>query len=96
MFLLTTARLRKIFTGKKGVATMKLKIHFAITSVFSLLFFVLVAMGDAPNNESQPTAFLPEVKYEFLPVVEGTQVMHEFVIQNKGSSPLSVDKVLTG
>lgn len=43
----------------------------------------------------QPLAHLPAVRYEFAPVIEGQEVTHDFVIQNKGSAPLEIQKVKT-
>ena len=52
----------------------------------------------APSTDTAkaPSAFLPEDKWEFESVVDGTAVVHEFVIQNKGDAPLNISKVKTG
>lgn len=42
-----------------------------------------------------PSAYLPAARYEFTPVVEGQEVSHNFVIQNKGAAPLEVQRVKT-
>jgi hypothetical protein len=42
-----------------------------------------------------PSAHLPATRYEFTPVVEGREVTHDFVIQNKGSALLQVQRVKT-
>jgi hypothetical protein len=42
-----------------------------------------------------PLAYLPAARYEFTPVVEGQEVSHNFVIQNKGAAPLEVQRVKT-
>ena len=42
-----------------------------------------------------PSAYLPTARYEFTPVVEGQEVTHNFVIQNKGTAPLEVQRVKT-
>jgi hypothetical protein len=42
-----------------------------------------------------PSAYLPAARYEFPPVVEGQEVSHNFVIQNKGAAPLEVQRVKT-
>jgi hypothetical protein len=44
----------------------------------------------------KPVATMPELKYEFDPVVDGTQVTHEFTIKNTGSGPLAITNVKTG
>lgn len=43
-----------------------------------------------------PKAFLPVTKWEFEPVIDGHEVIHEFAIQNKGNAPLNVERVKTG
>ena len=42
-----------------------------------------------------PMAYLPAVRHEFASVMEGQEVTHSFVIQNKGSGPLEIQKVKT-
>ena len=42
-----------------------------------------------------PVAHFPATRYEFAPVVEGQEVSHNFVIQNKGTALLEVQKVRT-
>ena len=43
----------------------------------------------------QPLAFLPIDRYQFDPVVEGQEVTHAFVVQNKGTASLEIQKVKT-
>jgi hypothetical protein len=43
-----------------------------------------------------PVAHFPEQVYTFQPVVEGSEVTHEFVILNKGLSELQIENVKTG
>ena len=43
----------------------------------------------------QPLAFLPAALHQFDAVVEGQQVIHEFIVQNKGSAPLEIQRVRT-
>jgi hypothetical protein len=42
-----------------------------------------------------PLAHLPALRYEFAPVMEGQKVVHDFVVQNKGSALLEIQKVKT-
>jgi hypothetical protein len=42
-----------------------------------------------------PSAHFPQTGYEFSAVVEGQKITHDFVIQNKGTAPLHVQKVRT-
>lgn len=43
----------------------------------------------------QPSAFVPKPQYEFAPVVDGQEVAHDFIIQNKGDAPLIIVRVKT-
>ena len=42
-----------------------------------------------------PLAHLPALRHEFTPVMEGQAVIHDFVVQNKGSAILEIQKVKT-
>jgi hypothetical protein len=42
-----------------------------------------------------PLAHLPALRYEFASVMEGQEVIHDFVVQNKGSATLEIQKVKT-
>jgi hypothetical protein len=42
-----------------------------------------------------PLAHLPALRYEFAPVMEGQEITHDFVVQNKGSATLEIQKVRT-
>jgi len=64
------------------------------------------AASDGKNSTAQrpsvatgtetPAAVLPELKFEFGSVVDGTQVTHDFPVSNSGSGPLDITKVKTG
>jgi hypothetical protein len=47
-------------------------------------------------KNSYAVAVLPVKNYQFEPVVDGVQVRYDFVVQNKGSAPLHINKVRTG
>jgi len=42
------------------------------------------------------TVLAPEPVYEFPPVLDGDEVVHDFIIQNKGQTEISIDRVRTG
>jgi len=50
----------------------------------------LAGAGDAP------ALFFPEKAFEFAPVIDGVNVVHDFVVFNKGTLPLRIDNVRTG
>lgn len=78
---------------QEGV-NMKLKV-FAVFSI-ALLLTLFTAVCFATQDQSSPSAAFPETSYKFSPVLDGAKVVHEFVIQNKGTVPLKVEKVKTG
>ncbi len=52
--------------------------------------------GISAQDEIEATAFYPETLYEFTPVLDGSKVVHEFVVQNMGLAPLNIERVKTG
>ncbi|BBO68768.1 hypothetical protein DSCA_26980 [Desulfosarcina alkanivorans] len=55
--------------------------------------------GKAPSTVAaagMPEANLPELAFQFDPVVDGTQVTHDFAIRNGGNGPLAITNVKTG
>lgn len=46
--------------------------------------------------ENTPAAFLPEQTYQFAPLLEGTEVVHDFILQNKGTAPLDIINLKSG
>jgi hypothetical protein len=73
---------------------MKLKTTAVLSAALLLTLFATASTG----TQVQPhaSAFFPETRYEFTPVLDGAKVVHEFVIQNKGTAMLKVEKVKTG
>ena len=52
--------------------------------------------GPSANSEKAPSISLPVTQWEFDPVVDGSAVVHDFIVQNKGDAPLNISKVKTG
>lgn len=75
---------------------MKLKPSYVFTLAFCILFSASVSFGTENKTQTSPSAFFPETRYEFTPVVAGIDVTHEFIVQNKGAEPLHIKKVKTG
>ena len=69
-----------------------------LSAVLFLTLFAAVCFGSQNQSTPQPspTAVFPETSYEFPAVLDGAKVVHEFVIQNKGTAPLKVERVKTG
>jgi len=53
------------------------------------------AIGAKEETSVSPSALIVQHIYEFAPVVDGTEVVHDYVIQNKGSATLEIQKVKT-
>jgi len=64
----------------------------AITCVFLML---TVSRADTTPVPQVPAAFLPITTFNFPEVVEGTEIVHDFSILNKGAGPLNILKVET-
>lgn len=66
--------------------------------VLSIMSMVLVPLfGLAADTTSfGPQAFLPESVFEFQPLVEGNQVVHRFILHNRGEAPLEILKIESG
>ena len=83
-------------TGSKEFAPMRLKACLGTIVAICVLFSAAVSVGDEGKGEkNRPVAFFPALKYEFLEILEGTKVTHDFIVQNKGTAPLKVEKVKT-
>ena len=68
-----------------------------ISFVLTLLIFSTSLIGLAAEIAAAgPQGYLPESIYEFTPVVEGTAVSHEFILQNRGNTPLKILKLDSG
>jgi hypothetical protein len=50
----------------------------------------------AEATSEKPGMVLPELRYEFDPVVDGTEVTHDFPLKNSGSGTLAITQVKTG
>ena len=75
---------------------MKIKNLFFIFFLFFLILNLNTFIKAEDNINTYPSAYLPVDNYEFDPVVEGTEIEHDFIIQNKGTGPLNIEKVETG
>ena len=78
----------------------------ALTTLLVMLWVAATAVaasdeaaGKAATDEvavETPVVVLPEMTYEFEPVVDGTEVTHDFAIKNTGNGPLAIERVKTG
>ncbi len=74
---------------------MQKALAMAILSVVGMLLAPgFGSADDAPTGT--PSAFLAESVYEFQPVVEGSEVVHGFTIENRGDAPLEIIDIKSG
>ena len=73
-----------------------MKFKTCLVAIVALLILFSSAVCFGAENDAAPSVFFPETQYEFSPVLEGSTVVHDFVIQNKGNATLNVDRVKTG
>jgi hypothetical protein len=74
---------------------MKSRISVSAWAILLLLVFTLTASADDTGPPQAPQAFLPQNIWEFDTVVEGSEIVHEFAIQNKGTRDLDIARVRT-
>ena len=64
-------------------------------------FAVIVLLAGAPAGGSpaepgpSPKIHFPEERYAFSPVMEGADITHDFVVENRGAQTLSISQVKT-
>jgi hypothetical protein len=75
---------------------MKFKPYAAVVLTLCVLFSASSYSETPKDTLESPSAYLPEREYEFEPALEGTLIMHDFIIQNKGSMPLKIVRVNPG
>ena len=66
----------------------------ALTVTIGLTLFAAAGIG--AQDDAGPAAFFPQTLDEFSPVLDGAKVVHEFVVQNKGTATLNIERVKTG
>ena len=75
---------------------MKRLIHLTLVAVIFAMLTPAVLLHADETAPASPVAVLPEPGYEFKPVPEGIDVLHDYLIQNKGTATLNIEKVKTG
>ena len=53
------------------------------------------AQAPQRDNQPSPSAVLTSNSFEFDPVPEGSEVVHDFIITNRGTAPLNIHRVKT-
>ena len=70
-----------------------------LRTLFLLILILLspnLGRSETSDSRTGPKAYLPESVFEFQPVTEGTEVIHDFVLYNKGDEPLDILNVKAG
>jgi hypothetical protein len=67
-----------------------------IALIFSTFLIAPFCQAAEGLSTSAPNAVFPEKHFEFPSVLEGTEVRHDFVVQNNGSETLKILGVKTG
>lgn len=75
---------------------MKRKIFGGFFLSFFIIFFASNTFGASNEKVPTPIAFVPESRYTFEPVMDGVDVLHDFIIQNKGNALLKIEQVKPG
>jgi hypothetical protein len=84
----------RMFRQKNAAAGIMLAVF--VTMVFPCL---ALAQATSPNTGTAgggPTVFFPVKVFEFQPVIDGVNVVYDFIVLNKGSAPLLISNVRTG
>ena len=67
-----------------------------LTLATAIVLTLFAATGFGAQNDAEPAVVFPQTLYEFSPVLDGAEVVHEFVVQNKGTATLNIERVKTG
>jgi hypothetical protein len=67
-----------------------------IACLFLIYIMTLPVFSYGSGDQERPNAAVPDSSYEFESVLDGAQIIHDFVVLNKGSAVLEIEKVETG
>ena len=78
-------------TGRARQESIDMRRILAVLAALSLAVTPQVVAATAV-----PVADWPELQFVFDPVVEGTDVVHDFIVRNTGEADLEIQRVKTG
>lgn len=84
----------RIVYMKKKTIFLFVQVLFALACC--ILFSQTGSFGTENITLNVPPVFVPETCYKFGSVLEGTEITHDFIVQNKGTAPLKIETVRTG
>ena len=58
--------------------------------------YLMTAQGSSAESPAGPVVVFPETTFDFGVVLEGKEVAHDFVVQNRGTSELVIQNVQPG
>jgi hypothetical protein len=61
-----------------------------------MVIFISNVQAEDAQDIGRPQLIVQETIYDFGTAVEGVKVSHDFVLQNRGTSVLEIQKVKTG
>ncbi len=64
--------------------------------IFVGVLFCAVCSWSAEESLEGPEAWIAGSLFEFQPVLEGTEVVHAFSLENRGDAPLKILKIESG
>lgn len=73
-----------------------MKYRFTVACLSLILLVGLSVVPDGGAQESKAKAVISSNIYEFEPVLDGAEVIHDFVIKNTGTATLEIEKIETG
>ncbi|KJS32417.1 MAG: hypothetical protein VR64_06710 [Desulfatitalea sp. BRH_c12] len=53
------------------------------------------AAGAPDGAADSPKAVFPQPSYEFQTIIEGQEIKHDFIVENRGDAPLSILRIQT-
>ena len=74
---------------------MKLKRSLLIVIATCMLLSTANSFGAGQKDPESPSVYFPERHYTFKQIADGTEIMHDFILQNKGDATLKINKVTT-
>jgi hypothetical protein len=56
---------------------------------------IAYAAGAPDAAADLPEAVFPQPSYEFQTIIEGQQIEHDFIVENRGNAPLNILRIQT-
>ena len=75
---------------------MKLKCLIVAAVCLCCALVPAAAGAEIEKKDGVPVAQVTQSSYTFPPVVDGTEVVHDFIMKNSGTAVLKIVKIKTG